>query len=293
MYILKIENLKNQLWFKSTYKNKFRPLFLIALCGYLSTYLNPLLAEEPIKTLEQTERVSATSPLTSNNEKQYDSWRFLHPYEASYAVISDKKRLGTSIRKLTFEQDLWQLSTQASLSKYFIKLKSHEYSVFDINGQSLQTREFNSNTKITFKKAKKMKQVFDLKTGTEVGSRGKNTWKLKHNKPVFDRVSHLVQLREDLLKGKPSLVYNVSYKGKLNEFQYQIDSVETIDTKMGQHETVKLVRSKSNGDVFTLWLSPELNYFPVQIAQYEQDKPDVTMLLESLSYQQPNKLPKD
>ena len=79
--------------------------------------------------------------------------------------------------------------------------------------------------------------------------------------------------------------YKVSYKGKIHDYQYSIENNETIDTKMGALKTIKLVRNKSNGDVFTLWLAPELNFIPVQIGQFEQDKPDVKLKLKSLTYE--------
>ena len=247
--------------------------------------LNRLLLSKVITLSVATAFIfGSVSTLHASQKKSIEPWSFLHPYVANYALISDGDKLGNAQRKLSLNGKTWNLSSSAKLSKYFLKLKSHEYTSFSIQNSKLLTHEFNSSTKITFKKEKKMKQVFDIETGIENGTRGKKSWQISHEKPVYDRVSHLVQLRSDLLNGKTSFNYNVSYKGKLQQFSYLREADEMLDTKMGTLNTVKLVRTKQNGDIFSLWLSQELNYVPVKIAQYEKDKADITMLLESLDY---------
>lgn len=231
--------------------------------------------EQPAKPTVEQNLLSQTKPA---------SWRFLHPYTAQYQVYSEGELLGEAKRQLQLNKNQWRLSSDAQVSKYFFKVRSSESSEFEIKQNQLFTSEFNSKTKITFKKAKKMAQKFDWSTGIEVGNKDKKSWQLNHQHLVFDRMSHLLQIRSDLLNKAQELIYPVSYKGQVQQFNYIIEATETINTKMGSLETVRLVRTKNNGDIFKLWLSPKLNFFPVQIAQYEKGEPDITMLLESLEY---------
>ncbi|MBV1911192.1 MAG: DUF3108 domain-containing protein [Kangiellaceae bacterium] len=229
--------------------------------------------------LQETINFETTRTTTNANP-----WLFLHPYSAIYKVVSDGNDLGQAIRRLQLQDDQWELSSTATLSKYFVKLKNFESSKFEIENKKLITNEFLSKTKITFKKEKKMKQIFDWDNGIEIGSRGKKKWRLTHDETVFDRVSHLLQLRADLIANKAQFIYQVSYKGKLQTFQYINELRESLSTELGKMDTIKLTRTKSNGDIFSLWLSPSLNYFPVKIAQLEKDKAEVIMILKSLEY---------
>ncbi len=75
------------------------------------------------------------------------------------------------------------------------------------------------------------------------------------------------------------------WENQIEKGKYNKEKKEVLQTKMGALTGIKLVRQKPNGDVFALWLCPELNYLPIKIAQYEQDKADVTLVLESVKYQ--------
>ena len=211
-------------------------------------------------------------------------WSFLHPYQANYSGFYGKDKVGRANRELSFKDEKWQLETYAKLSKLFFKIKSKEFSKFAIDENKLVTHQFYSSTKRTFKDEKKMEQHFDWENKLETGYQGKNKWETPLNDLVYDRVSHLIQLRANFLSNNPSLSFEVSYKGEIKNYQYELEKSETIKTKMGDLKSEKLVRTKSNGDQFVVWLSPELNYLPIKIAQYEKDKSDVVMLLDNINY---------
>jgi hypothetical protein len=226
-----------------------------------------------------------TSDNAINNQK-LKQWLFLHPYTAQYSVLSDDKKLGNASRQLTNNNGQWQLSSKAKIKKYFLKLQNHEQSQFHFDNNQLITDHFVSNTKISFKKAKKMEQFFDWNNNIEKGTRGKKSWEIKLEQQTFDRISHIIQLREDLIAGKKETIYLVSSKGKSVNYVYNLDKVETVSTPMGKLSALKLVRQKDNGDQFVIWLCPELNYFPIQIAQYDKGEPDITLLMTSLTFDQ-------
>ncbi len=247
------------------------------------TYPAKLIAQERVQS--ENPSITLETNKTDVLEVEQNHWAFLHGYSAKYAIRSDGETLGHATRKLSHQDDQWKLITSAKLSKYFITLRSKEYTEFHLEDSQLINDRFYSSTKMTFKKARIMEQNFDWQNKLETGKRGKRTWEIPLENQIFDRVSHIIQLRADLLAGKQTFEYDVSYKGKLHLYSYSKEKEEVLTTKMGELSTVKLVRNKSDDDIFTLWLSPELNYLPIKIAQYEQDKPDVTLLLESLDYE--------
>ena len=235
---------------------------------------------------ERQQQVTIKANENQKNQNEQDKlWLFLHNYEAKYVVQSEGNTLGHATRKLTNKDGKWTLSTYAKINKYFLSVKNTESTEFHLSDNNLLTDRFYSKTKITFKKARVMEQNFDWKNRLETGKRKDKSWKIPLDKQVFDRISHIVQMRADLLAGKKSLDYDVSYKGKFHIYSYKEEKKEVLQTKMGALTGIKLVRQKSNGDVFVLWLCPELNYLPIKIAQYEQDKADVTLVLESIEYQ--------
>ena len=247
------------------------------------------LNENQVSQLEihQSEATKAVNP---------KFWAFVYPYNARYAVSSNGDVIGYSNRELSKSEEVWKLSTDATASKYFLKMTSTELSRFSFINNQLKTLEFDSKTKISFKKERHMNQVFNWQTKTEIGRKDKKSWKISHDDLVYDRVSHLIQLRADLIANHTALTYKVSYKGKLHDYHYEKQGEEVVTTKMGKLDTIKLTREKSNGDIFVVWMSPELNYFPVKISQLEEDKPDITMILESLEYitsSGSNQLPQD
>lgn len=264
---------------------RLRDLQVLVVISFISLFNTGVNAQESNSEQDKHEQQQATetdSPIDLNFEQSL--WSFMHPYTARYIVSSDGDEIGYSNRELSQTENIWQLSTNASVNKYFLKMTSRELSRFALINNKLNTLEFDSKTKISFKKERRMSQIFDWRTGIEMGKRGKKQWQLEHSKIAYDRASHLLQMRADLLAKNKELAYNVSYKGKLHDYNYKHLGEEAIDTKMGKLNAIKLSREKPNGDIFIVWMSPELNYFPVKIAQIEDDKPDITMTLDTLEY---------
>lgn len=265
--------------------SNFHQFLLISIISFfilLLSYSSSSIAQEVVPT--QIVSDETTTAKTGSINAITDPWKFLHNYQAKYSVLYDGSKVGNATRELTKKDNHWTLATHAKLSKLFFKVKSKELAEFQIKDQQLLTERFFSETKRTFKKEKRMEQVFNWEDKTENGFNDKKQWQLELKTPLFDRVSHVIQLRSDLIRGKKSFIYEISYKGKRENYTYILEKKESIKTNMGELSSLKLVRKKSNGDIFVFWLSPELNYLPIKIAQFEKDKADVVMLLNSIDY---------
>jgi len=221
-------------------------------------------------------------------QQHQNPWLFLHEYKATYDVISDNDKLGTATRNLFSTEKGWKLQMTTRIKKWMLSLKSNEFSEFDIAENELKTRRFYTSSKVTFKSARIIEQLFDWDNKIEKGTRDKRTWELPIEDTIFDRMSHIIQMRADLLSGKEKLEYLVSYKGIRKPFNYQLMTEELLDTPIGKVQTIKIDRVKGDESRYSVWLSPEHNYLPVKIAQIEQDKPDVVLLVKSFEYLESN-----
>jgi len=140
--------------------------------------------------------------------------KFLQPYQAIYDVHSDGETLGSSTREIIFNSGQWTIKTNTKLKKWLLTLKSKEHSNFNIQSGKLLTHEFFTSSKVTFQKEKEILQSFNWQNKLETGKKDDQTWQLPLKKPVFDRMSHILELRKDLIRGSSKFNYLVSYKGK-------------------------------------------------------------------------------
>lgn len=228
-----------------------------------------------------TEALNKQSVPTQSS-RESNPWSPIKPYVAKYDFLLDDDKLGQATRALTIKNNHWKLETLAKAKKFIMSMKSNDTTEFHIDDQQLVNDSFSSYSKVTFKKAKTINQVFDWDKKLETGSRNKKNWAIPLVNQVFDRVSHLIQLRVDLLQGLKSFDYPVSHKGKIHRYIYTREKKEVIETSFGKVNADKFVREKSGDEIFIIWLAPDLDYFPIKISQYKVDKPRVSLLLNSL-----------
>ena len=244
-----------------------------------------LTSELESESKSDSEQVNAVTPEEKSLKPELpeNPWLFLHAYHATYNINADGDTLGNATERMSYEDGQWNVEMSTKLKKWFITLRSKEYSNFVIQDKRLTTTEFYSSTIMSLRKDRIMKQVFDWQNKMETGNRDEKNWNLPLDEHVFDRLSHLVQLRADLLVNQTEFDYLISYKGKRIIYSYTLEREEKISTPFGEFNAVKMVRTKGD-DSFAVWMSPELNYFPVKIAKYEEDKADVELVLSNLEF---------
>ncbi len=236
---------------------------------------------------------SIETPQISKKLLHIEPWRFLSDYSAIYQVYYDDDLVGTANETLTFTKGLWKLNLSAKLKKLFFKINSNEYSEFIIDNNILRTQKFHSKTEITFRKDKIIEQIFDWSNKVETGFYKKRSWQLPLDEQVFDRISHTIELRQELFNRENSnninspnnvnIEYKVSHKGKREIYTYKFRGKKNLITPYGDFEAIQFERVKKNGDKFLIWISPKLNYFPIKISQKEKNKSEVSFLLKSFN----------
>ncbi len=246
-------------------------------------------SQKPISAnTSEPSNAETTNQIALTDNKAEINWLFLHPYQASYDVFSDGDIIGSANRRLIKNdikaQSHWKLEMTTKLKKWMLSLKSHENFQFKITSNQLYPLTFYSSSKVTFKSAKVIEQYFNWDKKVEMGKRKKAQWELPIEHGIFDRMSHIVMLRGEVLSGIKVFDYQVSYKGRRKNYHYEIAGNETIKTPFGNIETIRLNRIKGDESSFSIWLGKDYNYLPIKIAQFEQDKPSVELVLNKFNY---------
>ena len=100
----------------------------------------------------------------------------------------------------------------------------------------------------------------------------------KIGEKIFDKLSVQYQLQLDLIQeqevkiGK-SFSYLVKEKENLKSYKFVVDSIEKIDTALGNLRTLRMIRERKKENRATiLWLAPKYEYTLVKMIQREKGK---------------------
>lgn len=116
--------------------------------------------------------------------------------------------------------------------------------------------------------------------------------KMEWQAGLLDHLSYQLQIRLDVLQGKEELRYQLTYKGKLKEYVFEVVGEEILNLPIGQIKTLKLhmVRKPSSSRDTYIWLSKEHDYVLARIWQSKDGKEQADLQLsgfEKLETAQP------
>jgi hypothetical protein len=91
---------------------------------------------------------------------------------------------------------------------------------------------------------------------------------------AHDKLSYQLALRQDLIQGKKTFVYNLANKGHISTYIFKKFSEETLQIQSVNIKTIKMQRTNSSPhrEVITFWLAPEYDYVPVKIIGVKDGK---------------------
>lgn len=108
---------------------------------------------------------------------------------------------------------------------------------------------------------------FDWNSQTVTNEVNGQPWRLHLPGPVLDKLLYQYALTRDLGNGVDELRYQVADGGGIKVYRFERAGTETLHTRLGVFETVKLHRLDSDGRT-TIWCAPELDYMPVRVEQH-------------------------
>ncbi|MGS2723098.1 DUF3108 domain-containing protein [Porticoccus sp. GXU_MW_L64] len=99
----------------------------------------------------------------------------------------------------------------------------------------------------------------------------------------LDWLGYQLQISLDLMAGKTELHYRIVRRGQTKDYYFQVVGEETIDTPMGEINTVKLERVKDpNKRQTTFWMAPKYNYLLAKFHRVENDGDEYSLYLRSV-----------
>lgn len=112
--------------------------------------------------------------------------------------------------------------------------------------------------------------TFDWDKKTVTNNVQNTSWKMDIAQRVQDKLSYQLQLQQDLINKRKSLVYQIADGGRLKEYGFEIVGDEILETPLGKVNTVKVKRSRENDDRVTYaWLAKDWDYLLVRLQQEE------------------------
>ncbi|PCO04618.1 DUF3108 domain-containing protein [Microbulbifer flavimaris] len=181
-------------------------------------------------------------------------------YEARYGAFEV-----TATRSLSGSADNWRLDFQAD--SFFADI--NEYSRFLSRDGQLSPLHYeyrrsglgrNRHTSLNFEHGEN--RVVNLT----------NADRTLENAPekTQDKISYQLQLALDVAAGRQDLHYVVADGKKFREYRFTVTGKETLQTPLGEVETVKVQRVREDDDRETnIWFAPAWNYALVKLQQNE------------------------
>lgn len=123
--------------------------------------------------------------------------------------------------------------------------------------------------------------IFDRENGVAKSLYKTETVELDIRPDHVDRVLETLVFRTDLMAGRVVDKYHYIDRNTLREAVYEKLGTETVSTKAGQYETVKYRRHRIGSTRSAIiWFAPELEYLPVQMRHFNDEKATGTVTLK-------------
>lgn len=210
-------------------------------------------------------------------------------FEASYKVLHGRSHVGTSKMKLSILEDgLYQYQNNVEargLAKFFVKGKVFGISRFALEcghprpldyqsdgpkKDDTQSIAFNYDLDQAFSSYDGVQTVFDLKPETT------------------DMLSMDIALMMRMKNERGLSPIPVVNRNESQVYLFRADGDESIKTDAGEFDTVRVWRQREGSSRrYLLWLAPKLDYLPVRVEQYKNDKVNNTLILISYENQSP------
>ncbi len=212
----------------------------------------------------------------------------LAPFEASYEVVRNDKRLGHAELELEHENGTWTytMNTKSErglsglLGGHVLERTEFEYVRGEPRPLSYRyKRGVSFSSKSTFAE-------FDWDAERASGNYKKKEWVLPLTRGQTDRMLVNLLLMRALARGAPRIAFDTIEKGKLDQLSFERTGTLEVDTAAGTFSTVIVERQHRNKARQThSWHAPELAYLPVRLRQIDGDDDEtIELTLESVEF---------
>lgn len=189
-------------------------------------------------------------------------------FSATYVLKKGPMELAEMERRLSKQPDggyhFYTHSKPIGIAKWFTNNTLTEESFWHYEGEHLRPQKYIYDRKGSKKRYLEMNFDWQNKRVATIVNQDK-PWKMDIDDGAQDKLLYQLSLMHDLRLGKHDFVYQVADGGSMKEYTFRFIGEETIETKMGQLETLKFVREGSR--LTTIWCAPSLGFIPVRLEQ--------------------------
>ncbi len=139
-----------------------------------------------------------------------------------------------------------------------------EKSVWEYTNGKIRPLRYSYNRSSGSKK-RNAELTFDWNKNIVTNSIDSQPWKMTIKPDTLDKLVYQLVMMNDLQQGKKKeLNYSIADGGKLKDYKILIMGEEKIETKLGELNTIKVVRIRGKRTT-TMWCAKKLGYLPVRI----------------------------
>lgn len=217
----------------------------------------------------------ALEPVQPAEPANQPAWQLPKPFRAEYKTRLYGINL-TAVRELKQQADgRWFL--RFDIDSWVAGLKERSLFEWATNGQArTQHYEFH---RTGLAPDRHMVVEFDWDEGRASNTLNDNPpWRMDIPEGTLDKLNATLQIRADLLNGKSVLSYDVADGGKLKNFSFTTEGVQTINTPVGKLKTLVVKRLRKNKDRETYtYYAVDWDYVLVRITQKEPNGDQATV----------------
>ncbi|KEA62726.1 Enzyme involved in the deoxyxylulose pathway of isoprenoid biosynthesis [Marinobacterium lacunae] len=206
----------------------------------------------------------------------------LKPFRATYsakldgglAISADATR---ELKQL--EDGGWVFTSTADA----VLARQHEKSQFTYLDEQIHPLSYSYQREVLGRE-RRVKLAFNWKKQRVTTTVDDKPWHMQIPPGTQDKLSYQLQLRRDLAEGNTALRYDVADGGLLSEYIFKVLGEESIETRAGTFNAIKVerVREEGSGRTTYIWFAPDLEYLIVKLYQTESDGKEYELLLNQL-----------
>lgn len=198
------------------------------------------------------------------------------PYTAIYDVsvggfpVGELKR---TLRGAGTDFSLVSISEATGLAALFMGKRIEEETEFTLlpNGR-LEPLRYRYQT--FGKKARLRKTEFDPANARVTGVRDGTPWVLDlaaGDFPLYDPLAYQIEMAADVASGERTPAYRVVLKGKVLEYRFAFEGVESLTIDGETLDTLKFTRRLAPPEITEIWVSPDHGHQPVRVRVTDDD----------------------
>lgn len=201
----------------------------------------------------------------------------LKPHKASYKSniqkgIKLKGKATRELKQLSESQWLYRFDVESFAADITESVR------LEWDGTAVRPLDYDYLLSGLFIKDKYQKIKFDWSNNTATGKHNGKNWKVDLLDNSLDRLGYQLQLLVDVERQRSTqetklMSYEILHRGKHRPSQFEIVGQETLSTRKGEWQTIKVIKKRAADKKreTTLWFSAEHPFLLMKMIQIEKD----------------------